>query len=379
MITSIFATKDATLYEATESLNTGNDAVLEVSKVGDVSGSQLAKNFLFNTRALVQFDLTSISSSISSGEISSDFRAYLNLYTVEAKEVPREYELYSYPISQSWTEGSGRFFDLPANEEGCSWKFRFGKKNGTDWGTGSISLNPSTGSFTSTPGGGAWFTGSSVAGLFEASQSFSNESTDVRMDVTKMVKQWITGSANGGLENNGFIVKRSDEDEQSSTPFGRLMFYSGDTNTVYLPRLEIAWDDSTFSSGNLEELTSDSKVLYLKNNRGEYHTDEKIKVRVNGRDRYPVKTFATQSSALTVKFLPTSSYYAVKDAHSEETIIPFDTEYTKLSCDSSGNFFKLWMKGLQPERYYRFIFRVDQEGGSVRQIFDDNYIFKVVR
>ena len=57
MITSIFATKDATLYEATESLNTGNDAVLEVSKVGDVSGSQLAKNFLFNTRALVQFRL----------------------------------------------------------------------------------------------------------------------------------------------------------------------------------------------------------------------------------------------------------------------------------------------------------------------------------
>ena len=378
MIYSIFATEAATLYEATASLNTGNDAILEVSKVGDISGSQLATNNLFNSRALIKFNLTSISASVSDGTISTDFKAYLNLYTVEAKELPREYTLYAYPVSQSWTQGSGKFFDTPKIEEGVSWKFRHGKADGTDWGTGSLALNV-TSSFTSNPGGCAWFTGSSASGSLEGSQSFSNESSDVRMDVTAMVKQWMTGSANGGLENNGLIVKRSDTDEQSSTPKGRLMFYSGDTNTVYLPKLEIAWDDSSFDSGALSELTADSKILYMKNSIGEYSKDEKVKIRVNGRDRFPAKTYATQSAALTVKYLPTSSYYSIKDAHSNETVIPFDTQYTKLSCDSSGNYFKLWMGGLQPERYYRFVFRIDQEGGSVRQIFDDNFIFKVSR
>jgi hypothetical protein len=89
MIYSIFATEDATLYEATASLNTGNDAILEVSKVGDISGSQLATNNLFNSRALIKFNLTSISASVSDGTISTDFKAYLNLYTVEAKELKR--------------------------------------------------------------------------------------------------------------------------------------------------------------------------------------------------------------------------------------------------------------------------------------------------
>ena len=79
----------------------------------------------------------------------------------------------------------------------------------------------------------------------------------------------------------------------------------------------------------------------------------------------------------TVKYLPTTTYYSVVDSQTEQVIIPFDTNYTKLSCDSSGNYFNFWFNGLQPERFYKFIFRVDQ-GDNIRY-YDDNFYFKVVR
>ena len=87
-------------------------------------------------------------------------------------------------------------------------------------------------------------------------------------------------------------------------------------------------------------------------------------------------SFST-SPLKTVKYLPSTSYYSVVDAETEQVIVPFDTNYTKLSCDSSGNYFNFWFNGLQPERFYKFCFRVDQ-GGNIRY-YDDNFYFKVVR
>ena len=40
-------------------------------------------------------------------------------------------------------------------------------------------------------------------------------------------------------------------------------------------------------------------------------------------------------------------------------------------------YFKLYMKGLQPERYYRILFKHINDDGTT--IYDENSIFKVVR
>ena len=40
-------------------------------------------------------------------------------------------------------------------------------------------------------------------------------------------------------------------------------------------------------------------------------------------------------------------------------------------------YFNLYMNGLQPERYYRMLFKHINNDGT--QIYDDNYHFKVVR
>ena len=68
---------------------------------------------------------------------------------------------------------------------------------------------------------------------------------------------------------------------------------------------------------------------------------------------------------------------SIRDAYSEEEIIPFDDNFTKMSADAEGMYFKIYMKGLQPERYYRLLFKHVNNDGTT--IYDDNYIFKVIR
>jgi|TARA_Y100000289_G_scaffold65409_1_gene78925 hypothetical protein len=222
-----------------------------------------------------------------------------------------------------------------------------------------------------TSGGGTWFTSSFSAGT-HYTQSFTKATNNLDVPVTEYVNEWI----NGTRANNGFIIKKSKADENSTTKFGSIKFFSSDTHTIYPPVLETRWDDSTFVTGSLEALTGDDLIVYVKNLSTEYKESSKAKIRVFGRERYPTRTFSS-TPLKTVKYLPSTSYYSVVDSQTEQVIIPFDTNYTKLSCDASGNYFNFWFNGLQPERFYKFCFRVDQ--GSDIKYYDDNFYFKVVR
>jgi len=220
-------------------------------------------------------------------------------------------------------------------------------------------------------GGGTWFTSSFSAGT-HYTQSFTKATNNLDVPVTEYVNEWI----NGTRANNGFIIKKSKIDENSTTKFGSIKFFSSDTHTIYPPVLETRWDDSSFVTGSLEALTGDDIILYVKNLQQEYKESSKGKIRVFGRERYPTRTFSS-TPLKTVKYLPSTTYYSVVDSQTEQVIIPFDTNYTKLSCDANGNYFNFWFNGLQPERFYKFCFRVDQ-GNNIRY-YDDNFFFKVVR
>ena len=148
--------------------------------------------------------------------------------------------------------------------------------------------------------------------------------------------------------------------------------------------MEVVWDDSSFSTGSLSALSADdlSRLkVYFKGLRTEYKEGSKVKFQVVGRELYPTTSFSSSAAELSVKFLPSASaFYEVKDADTEEVIIPFGTG-SKISCDSNGNFFRLWMNGLQAERNYRFCVKVVSGSGSDEEInyYDDNYEFRVVR
>ena len=221
-------------------------------------------------------------------------------------------------------------------------------------------------------GGGTWFTSSFASGS-HYKQTFDKYTDNLDVEVT----DYITDFFSGDRTNNGFIIKKSKVDEQSTKKFGSIKFFSSDTNTIYPPVFEARWDDSSFDTGSLDPLSGDDIILYVKNLATEYKETSKGKIRVFGRDRFPTRTFSTTSNYKLVKYLPTTSYYSVVDADTEQVIIPFDTNYTKLSCDSEGNYFNFWFNGLQPERFYKFVFRVDLNGTT--KYYDDNFYFKVVR
>ena len=220
-------------------------------------------------------------------------------------------------------------------------------------------------------GGGTWYTSSYISGS-HYSQSFTKYTSNLDVEITDYVDEWLDGIR----PNNGLIIKKSKTDEQSTTKFGSIKFFSSDTHTIYPPTLEVRWDDSSWSVGDLSPLTSEDIILYVKGLGTEYKETSKAKIRVYGRDRFPARSFS-DSLIKEVKHLPTTAYYSVVDSETNQVVIPFDTNYTKISCDSTSNYFNFWFNGLQPERFYKFIFRVDMNGTT--KYYDDNFYFKVVR
>jgi len=361
MIHSIFGTYDNTMYEQYSKRNTGLDSVIDLSKVVLPSGA-------YNNRALLSFDLTSISQSVAVGEITNA-KYYLNLYTVEAQEVPTTYTIQVYPVSQSWVSGIGKYNNKPETTYGSSWTNRSNSSlSSVEWLTSSFAAN-TTGSTSLVSGGGTWYTN------YNCTQSYNYSTTDIRIDVTSIVSDWL----NGTIPNNGFIIKKSQEDENSTDRFTILKYFSCDSHTIYQPKLEVAWEDATFTTGSLTQPTANKAILvYPKNLKQVYKETSKIRINVGVREKFPQITFATQSNYLTVNYLPSSSfYYSIQHADTQETVIPFDDTYTKVSCDSSGNFVKLWLDGLHPERYYKLLFKVEKDG--TEEYYDNNYIFKVVK
>ena len=381
-----FGKRDTTLYSGgtTASRNTGLDEILEINKVVNNNGTVANVS-----RILIDFDLTYISQSIQDGKIPSTAKYYLNLYDATSEEVEAEQPFHIYMVSGSWKQGTGKLDHDPVTQDGASYQYRDHEAK-TPWVTGSVLTD-----------GGAWFT-ASVDGQYEVSSSYNLtfDKKDIRADVTDLVNNHIYSSS--VYPNNGFIVKREDSgshgDHPSSSMFdfdagqegdssrlGNLKYFSRETHTIYPPKLEVVWDDSSWSTGSLSALSStdlERLKVYFKNMRKEYKENSIVKFRVVGRELYPSSSFDATPTELTVKYLPSSSTeYEIKDADTEEVIVPFGSG-SRISCDSDGNFFRVQMNGFQAERNYRFCIKVVSGSGTLDEqinYYDDNYEFRVVR
>lgn len=58
-------------------------------------------------------------------------------------------------------------------------------------------------------------------------------------------------------------------------------------------------------------------------------------------------------------------------------VIDFDTTFTKISRNTTGNYFDIYMEGLEPERYYRVLIKSEIDGST--NVIDENLVFKVIR
>jgi len=225
-----------------------------------------------------------------------------------------------------------------------------------------------SGGFQQTLQGGT----SSSIGQFSSSQHFVFEVADIKMDVTNMMIAWL----NSTIPNEGLILKYTDAEEKDTKNYGKLRFYGMDTNTIYSPHIDISWDDSIFSTGSLEPVTENSKVVYVRNLNTEYKAGNIIRLDIFSREKFPTKTFDRTSDYLHLRYLPKTTYYSIKDGETEETIIDFD-EFTKVSCDENGNYFTLNTSGFGQERFFKIIIKVVEDGKV--EYFDNNSLFKITR
>jgi hypothetical protein len=363
----IFPTQDATLYSAYPTMNTGLDAILETSNKLDISGNPDV------ARYLVKFDTAEIIDIISNKISGSAYDIYFKNFIAEAQGINLDTSLEILPVAQNWNNGTGYILDSPIVEDGSSWAY----SNFSGSGAWSMSGNGFTGSYNTTyssQGGGNFFTGSD----FFVTQSFELRSEkDIEVNVTTTVDAWSSSL----LPNYGFIVKLTGSQEFNPSEYiqPQFKYYSVDTNTIYPPCLEFRWRDyQSVLTGSLTGsivTTSDIKMS-LSQNSGVFYPTSINKFNVNVSPLYPNRVYQTSSLFTNLNYLPTSSYYAIKDLATNEFVINFDNQYTQISSDTTGNYFSVYMSGLEPERYYKILIKTIINNSTL--IFDDNYYFKVI-
>jgi hypothetical protein len=348
------ASKDASVYLQQPNQNTGFDEILEISKVyyGNVKDV---------SHTLLKFEVGYISKSISEQSIKLDM-ATLILKETESEEIPLEYTIYANPIFGNWEMGTGTRFDN-ITTAGVTWNYREGDSK-LEWIENGFEAN--TTASINDGSGGTWYTN------YGSSQSFNYQTADINMNVKSMLTAWMSGS----IQNNGIILKYSTENESDTQDYGILKFFSKETNTIYQPKIQIVWDDQIFATASLSALTANDIKVGVTNLKKEYKVGGEVKLKIFGRELYPLKTFTNTFSYETVKYLPQTTYYQIKDVNSDDVIIPF-SDYSKVSCDETGNYIKINFSNWEAGRTYKIEFKVDNDGDI--QYFDNDTTFSLIK
>jgi hypothetical protein len=356
----IFPSKDATIYSRYPNKNTGLDEILSVSiEDAQDSGNTQA------SRILIQFSDEEITNVFNNLIEDANWNAYLRLFSSVANGLNGDTTIGCYMVTGSWNMGTGKYAYNPEYINGVSWYARFSSGSG-NWQTNGYPPGV-TGSYGSIPGGGNWYTNHST---FQTFSYYDNK--DLNLDISAFVELWF----NEDYKNNGLIVKQVVEFVDDIQYNNTLEYFSRDTHTIYPPQLEFKWDDFSFNTGSLLPLTTTEATISIDENPGIFYPESINKFRVNARPEYPTRIYQTASYYVQTYYLPTASYYAIKDLDTNEYVIDFDETYTKLSCDPNGNYFNLYLNGLEPERYYSILIKTTINGSTI--VFDNNYNFKVI-
>ena len=227
---SSFAYLNGTLYTSSFEVNNFTGSIATGSLIclfGTASGidtrNQRSRQYAtqsYADRALLKFDLTAISNSISMSQIINPKFA-LKVKICSEFQLPIEYSIYAFPVTESWVMGNGYMSD-GGSDEGASWVYR-------DF-----------------DGGTPWSASGATYGTPACSQSFRYKSADIDMDVTPIVNSWLSGAP-----NYGFVLISSDEFHPTGSGF-LLKYFSEDTNTIYSPVLDVMWgNDWVFETGSV--------------------------------------------------------------------------------------------------------------------------------
>ena len=370
----IFPYKDTSLYSDYPSMNTGIDPILQVSNLNFAVDSSPSV-----ARSIIAFDTTEIQ-DVLNNKVTGTWDANLKAYIATAQGIVEDSILEVFPVYDSWNQGTGTYLDQPITSDGAAWNSPT-LGGFTPWNIGGPSLGY-TSSYNPTyspAGGGSWYASSSNGTItYPITQSFGPRTEkDLNVTISSMVEDWYSGS----LNNNGVIIKWENNAEFNTNKQVQpvMQYYSVDTNTIYPPELDIKWDDSTWDTGSssITVLDQPNAFIDLAENPGVFYSESINRFRVNCRPKYPARVWATSSLYTKQYYLPSgSAWYAIKDLDTNEYVVDFDSNYTRISADVSSSYFDIYMNGLEPERYYQLLIQVNN--GSSTTIYDDNYYFKVI-
>jgi hypothetical protein len=342
MRTYLKTTQDTTIYAGLPEFNTGLDEILEVGKLVEAidRSSVLIESPI---RCLVDFDVNEETVYPPEAEY------FLNFYIANASNVNRYQTLEIHPISTEWVEGSGyRYQDRVNAKDGASWEFA---SRNIEWTT---------------------FGGDYTTDITSSYEFKDIPITDIRINVTDLIAPVIAGT--NTTPWNGLLVKFPDADEADQLNVGNIKFFSGNTHTIFEPRLEILWDDQEFITGSLKPIKDSNIKIVPRNLKQSYTRGEKKKVYLVVRDPYPDKKFDATQRYKNVYYLPSASFYRITDEVSGIKLHDFD-QFSAISCDISGSYFMLDTTGLDIERYYKIELKVTTEDTVFYPDF--NYSFKV--
>jgi hypothetical protein len=210
------ASPDSSLSTRATGSNHGSSPVLNVfARKGDINSSSIEL-----ARSLVQFDVTELSGKIYTDKVipSSSVTYVLKMFDMKHDDtVPTSYDMFVYPLSRSWDEGSGVDDDNFRDSGYVNW---MSASSTTAWTvSGSDFITASFGS---------------------ASQHFDRGQEDLEATITDIVTNWLTGS----LPKNGLIVKLGTTEETNGTDYYVKKFHSRESKYVdRIPYIEARWND----------------------------------------------------------------------------------------------------------------------------------------
>jgi len=390
----IFPTQDATLYSLFPQMNTGLDEIIEATLTTFAYSDPNPQA----SRFLIQFSEDEIDDVLqnkigitgSSQLLNNNlWRANLQCFVATVTGLNKDTTVECYPVAGGWGMGTGRYLDDPISTDGTSWYWQ-NYSGSTLWPTTYASLPNRTGSYTGSgtsqatnayAGGGVWWTGSNVSYFnsntypISASVTFGfYENKDLNFNITNAIRARYTGA----ISADGFIIKQETEFIYNKDIQPELKYFSRDTNTIYPPALQFSWRDYSFNTGSSTQtiLNTLPATINLAQNPGVFFSQSVNRFRLNARPEFPIQLWTTSSVYLNNFYLPTSSYYAIKDLETNEFVVEFDNLFTQISADSESSYFDVYMNGLEPERYYAILIKSNIAGTT--QVFDNQYYFKVI-
>jgi hypothetical protein len=226
------------------SLNSGQNSVTDLWYGG--GGTDTAPEKRNSTsRFLMYFDLSSLQQKINTKEINDSLINSYKLklknskpsdlileddyeYDVLYKKVAASFDLIAFPINKYWEEGRG--YDLTK-------EIYIVKQKGNYYISGVSNWNYATST-------NAWdepgvYTNPTASTTFYATQHFDIGNEDINMDITSIVRDWLSG----GSENYGIAIAYRRDYELLSTDTRYICsFFTEKTNSAFKPFIEVQYN-----------------------------------------------------------------------------------------------------------------------------------------